>query len=477
MKVWALIIDDNSARAKELASLLQFVKDWDVVLATVEEWKRHVEKARGLRAVFISYQGSNASTKNLLQAVGLVDDRLPIIYIEESDQTPDRLSGIDTLCQARIAQPFRYPQLNQVLNQLNAAQTRDKVASSKRNPELFRSLVGCSPATAEVRELIKRVAPSEATVLILGASGTGKEVVARNIHYYSSRSKGAFVPINCGSIPENLLESELFGHEKGAFTGAISARKGRFELAQGGTLFLDEIGDMPLHMQVKLLRVLQERVFERVGSDKSIKADVRIVAATHRNLEKHIESGDFREDLYYRLNVFPIEMPDLQDRIEDLPLLIEDLLRRVEGEQGVTLSLSPEAMDCLQHYSWPGNVRELANLMERLAILYPNRVVDMEDLPAKIRAGYTLEKPVKPASTEANSLVSQASSIPLPSSGALPEGGIDLKQYLNELEYSLIQSALDEANGVVAHAASLLKMRRTTLVEKMRKYQIKRDEE
>lgn len=477
MKIWALIIDDNSARANELASLLQFVKDWDVVLAPVEEWKRHLENARGLRAVFISHHGSDASTKKLLQSVRDIDDRLPIIYIEESNQTPDRFPEIDTLCQAGIAQPFRYPQLNQVLNQLNASQNRDKIASSKRNPELFRSLVGCSPATAEVRELIKRVAPSEATVLILGASGTGKEVVARNIHYHSSRSKGAFVPINCGSIPENLLESELFGHEKGAFTGAISARKGRFELAQGGTLFLDEIGDMPLHMQVKLLRVLQERVFERVGSDKSIKADVRIVAATHRNLERHIESGDFREDLYYRLNVFPIEMPELRDRIEDLPLLIEDLLRRVEGEQGVTLSLSPEAMDCLQHYAWPGNVRELANLMERLAILYPNRVVDVEDLPAKIRAGYTPEKPLKLAPNQSNSpIMTEASSIVSPPS-ALPEGGIDLKRYLNELEYSLIQSALDEANGVVAHAASLLKMRRTTLVEKMRKYQIKRDEE
>jgi sigma-54 specific flagellar transcriptional regulator A len=475
MKVWALIIDDNSARAKELASLLQFVKDWDVVLAPIDEWRRHIENARGLRAVFISHHGSAASTKDLLQAVRTIDDRLPIIYIEESDQPPDRFPEIDTLCQARIAQPFRYPQLNQVLNQLSVPPSRDKVAPAKRNPELFRSLVGCSPATAEVRELIKRVAPSEATVLILGASGTGKEVVARNIHYYSSRNKGAFVPINCGSIPENLLESELFGHEKGAFTGAISARKGRFELAQGGTLFLDEIGDMPLHMQVKLLRVLQERVFERVGSDKSIKADVRIVAATHRDLEKHIESGEFREDLYYRLNVFPIEMPDLQDRIEDLPLLIEDLLRRVEGEQGVTLSLSPEAMRCLQHYTWPGNVRELANLMERLAILYPNRVVDMEDLPAKIRAGYSPEKPSKPASSKQHSLASEPSSSMPPST--LPEGGIDLKRYLNELEYSLIQSALEEANGVVAHAASLLKMRRTTLVEKMRKYHIKRDEE
>lgn len=214
-----------------------------------------------------------------------------------------------------------------------------QVPHLSRKNTLFRSMVGRSEAISQIRHLIEQVAATDASVLILGESGTGKEVVARNIHYHSSRGKGPFVPVNCGAIPPDLLESELFGHEKGAFTGAISTRKGRFELAEGGTLFLDEIGDMPMSMQVKLLRVLQERCFERVGGSGTIKANVRIVAATHRNLEDMIKQNLFREDLYYRLNVFPIEMPALRERIEDTPLLLQELLARMEAE-GAKLSTS-----------------------------------------------------------------------------------------------------------------------------------------
>ena len=201
-----------------------------------------------------------------------------------------------------------------------------------RDPVLFRSLVGTSRKIQQVRELMAQVADKNVTVLITGESGTGKEVVARNLHYHSPRQQQPFVPVNCGAIPPELLESELFGHEKGAFTGAISSRAGRFEMAQGGTLFLDEIGDMPLNMQVKILRVLQERTFERVGGNKTIEVDVRIIAATHKNLEEMISDGDFREDLYYRLNVFPIEMPALRERVEDLPLLLNELISRLENE-------------------------------------------------------------------------------------------------------------------------------------------------
>ena len=206
------------------------------------------------------------------------------------------------------------------------------VPSSSRKNTLFRSLVGQSHGIKEVRHLIEQVSSTEANVLILGESGTGKEVVARNIHYHSARRNGPFVPINCGAIPPDLLESELFGHEKGAFTGAITSRKGRFELAEGGTLFLDEIGDMPMPMQVKLLRVLQERCFERVGGNTTIRVDVRVIAATHRDLETMINDKSFREDLYYRLNVFPIEMPALRDRKDDIPLLLQELMTRMESE-------------------------------------------------------------------------------------------------------------------------------------------------
>jgi sigma-54 specific flagellar transcriptional regulator A len=340
--------------------------------------------------------------------------------------------------------------------------------------ELFRSLVGNSHAIRHVRNLIRRVAISDATVLILGESGTGKEVVARNIHYQSPRREGPFVPLNCGAIPAELLESELFGHEKGAFTGAITARQGRFEMADAGTLFLDEIGDMPLAMQVKLLRVLQERIFERVGGNKSIKVNVRIIAATHRNLDDHIKIGAFREDLYYRLNVFPIDMPPLRERAEDIPLLIDELIRRVEHEQRSSVRLTPAATVCLCEYPWPGNVRELANLIERLVILHPYGLVDVHDLPERFR-----QKSAR-VPKERSSLLgrgSAADEVEEDDSGQafqLPRGGLDLKEYLNNLECALIKQALEESGGVVAHAAQRLKMRRTTLVEKMRKFGLHR---
>ena len=402
------------------------------------------------------------------------------MLVEDAGQPRNLPIIIEASCSARLTRPFRYPQLSQVLAKLQQAAVREaRNAQLGRHSELFRSLIGNSPTIAHIRELVQRVAPSESTVMILGESGTGKEVVARNIHYYSHRSQGPFVPVNCGAIPDNLLESELFGHEKGAFTGAISTRRGRFELARSGTLFLDEIGDMPLNMQVKLLRVLQERTFERVGSDRSLDADVRIIAATHRNLEELINTGGFREDLYYRLNVFPIEMPTLRERVEDLPLLIEELVERAANEQGARFTLSPAALRCLGHYPWPGNVRELANLMERLAIMKPDGRADLDDLPAKFRAHYPAElaaaEAIAAASiTGGDAVVAPALSEPLP---ALPPDGLDLRQYIADLETSLIQTALEDANGVVAHAASLLKMRRTTLVEKMRKYSIRRDDD
>jgi sigma-54 specific flagellar transcriptional regulator A len=353
-----------------------------------------------------------------------------------------------------------------VLQQVDIYLENRYPTSNTRSLELFRSLVGGSAAVRRVRRLIEQVADTDATVLILGESGTGKEVVARNIHYQSSRRYKPFVPLNCGAIPSELLESELFGHEKGAFTGAINARRGRFEMAEGGTLFLDEIGDMPLAMQVKLLRVLQERVFERVGSNKSVSTNVRIIAATHANLEEAIAAGRFREDLYYRLHVFPIEMPPLRERIEDLPLLINDLISRLEHEKRGSVRFTPQGVRALAEYHWPGNVRELANLVERLVILYPNGVVDVQDLPEKYRAQESFPDPGFEASLDLFG--------PVAAHQRLPREGLDLKDYLGQLEYALICQALDEADGVVAQAAKRLKMGRTTLVEKMRKYDIRR---
>ncbi|VFS90100.1 transcriptional regulator FleQ [Pseudomonas aeruginosa] len=324
--------------------------------------------------------------------------------------------------------------------------------------------------------MMQQVADTDASVLILGESGTGKEVVARNLHYHSKRREGPFVPVNCGAIPAELLESELFGHEKGAFTGAITSRAGRFELANGGTLFLDEIGDMPLPMQVKLLRVLQERTFERVGSNKTQNVDVRIIAATHKNLEKMIEDGTFREDLYYRLNVFPIEMAPLRERVEDIALLLNELISRMEHEKRGSIRFNSAAIMSLCRHDWPGNVRELANLVERLAIMHPYGVIGVGELPKKFR--HVDDEDEQLASSLREELEERAAiNAGLPGMDApamLPAEGLDLKDYLANLEQGLIQQALDDAGGVVARAAERLRIRRTTLVEKMRKYGMSR---
>jgi sigma-54 dependent transcriptional regulator, flagellar regulatory protein len=344
---------------------------------------------------------------------------------------------------------------------------------------------GTSSAIAAVNRLIQQVAPYDSTVLILGESGTGKEIAARAIHAASPRRQRPFVAVNCGAIPAELLESELFGHEKGSFTGAITARKGRFEIAEGGTLFLDEIGDMSLPMQVKLLRVLQERIYERVGSNTSAICDVRIIAATHRNLEESIVRGSFRGDLFYRLNVFPIEMPTLAARIGDLPALIDAFIAQAAGRGRPRLRLLPETLSALSNYPWPGNIRELSNLIERLAILCPERAVGIADLPVRYRpadwiapeAGTSMtdelpqllnglggeeteEEPVLPASVW---------NCEQESPTRLPENGVDLRAHLTLIERSLISQALQRSGGTVAHAARLLSLRRTTLVEKLRK--------
>jgi sigma-54 specific flagellar transcriptional regulator A len=340
---------------------------------------------------------------------------------------------------------------------------------------------GTSSAIQQVNRLIRLVAPFDSNVLILGESGTGKEVVARAIHDASARRTRPFVPINCGAIPSELLESELFGHEKGAFTGALAARKGRFEIAEGGTIFLDEIGDMNPTMQVKLLRVLQERVFERVGSCTSQRCNVRIIAATHRNLEDAIARGSFREDLFYRLNVVPVEMPPLRERCEDLPLLIADLAERIGGAGRTRVQFTAAAVDALKRYRWPGNVRELGNLIERLAIQCGARPVGTGDLPPRYRPADWIpdapEDPTEDPPAPGPELAAEDASAVLEPrfADALLEAipaGFDLRAHLESIEQGLITRAMHASDGTVAHAARLLGLRRTTLVEKLRKYSL-----
>jgi len=359
---------------------------------------------------------------------------------------------------------------------------------------------GACPRIQAINRAILQVAAHESTVLVLGESGTGKEVVARAIHDASRRAARPFVPVNCGAIPTELLESELFGHERGAFTGAISARQGRFEIASGGTLFLDEIGDMSPVMQVKLLRVLQERVFERLGSNTSIRSDVRIVAATHQDLEAAVERGTFRRDLYYRLCVFPIEMPPLRERLDDLEVLVTEVAERHASQGWPRVRLSRAALTVLRGYHWPGNVRELANLIERLAVECGDRVVRPEDLPGRFQQADWIQAALaeelehaaqqfEPAEMRERAELVALSAVdalredePATAAGRitlhaeLPSDGLEMRDYLNAIERCLIDQALERSQGVVAHAARLLGLRRTTLVEKLRKFAIPVDD-
>jgi len=360
--------------------------------------------------------------------------------------------------------PVRLDALGDVLDEIRVSHSPHRQCLPDDETDEF---IGASEDAREIRSLVERVAPSMATVLIGGDSGTGKEVIARQIHKLSGRS-GPFVAINCGAIPDHLLESELFGHERGAFTGAISARAGRFELAEKGTIFLDEIGDMPMPMQVKLLRVLQERVIERVGGAKSIPVDFRVIAATHRDLAKSIEQGKFREDLFYRLSVFPIDVTPLRDRTDDIAPLTEALIGSLNHNHGVTIDFTAAAARLLRGYSWPGNVRELANLIERLAVIRPNSIIDACDLPWPFN-------PLRVEEDLPEALEVQTAAAFDPHVPALPASGLDLKAHLANIERTMIETALQNADGVVQRAADLLGMGRTTLVEKIKRHELRQD--
>jgi len=483
-----LVVDADAQRRETLSTLITFINCQPVLVAEPDNWFDAIDNLNDIVMAIVGDCGDSHRTRELLRTLVNHEARVPVFTLNHNGEDHDFPGALGAL-----RYPVKYPQLSNALQQATIYRGQQDNASQPQGH--FRLLVGHSPEMKQVQRMIEQVSDSEANVLILGESGTGKEVVARNLHHFSSRRDKPFVPVNCGAIPGELLESELFGHEKGAFTGAITARKGRFELAEGGTLFLDEIGDMPLPMQVKLLRVLQERTFEKVGSNKTQQANVRVIAATHRNLESHISAGHFREDLFYRLNVFPIEMPALRERPEDIPLLIHELIQRIEHENRGSVRLTAAAMASFCRYPWPGNVRELANVIERLVILFPYTTVDFDELPDKYRiAGDALPdhinaviyaRPEAAAPREVHQHPAPAvateerrqPAVPTSNDADLPADGLDLKEHLANLEYLLIKQALDEASGIVAHAAQRLKMRRTTLVEKMRKYGIQREGE
>ena len=337
-------------------------------------------------------------------------------------------------------------------------------------------LVGDSAAIEEVRSLIRYAAATSIPVMITGPSGSGKEVVAKALHHCSERVDEKFVGVNCGAIPRDLLESELFGHEKGSFTGAIAQRKGQFEDAHNGTLFLDEIGDMPFDMQVKLLRVLEEKQIERIGSTQSIAIDTRIISATHQNLDQAIAEKRFREDLFYRLSVFPIDIPALKERRDDIAPLIQHFIKKIGGDE---IYFTREAMDILENYEWPGNARELRNIIERAVVLFPGIMITASQVSSLFRRRASTA-PTYQEQALPSSFPNRGESRPFSyvagngSSKGILGSGFDLKKHLMQEERKYLLSALRMAEGVVAEAAYLVSLRRTTFVEKMRRHKIER---
>jgi sigma-54 specific flagellar transcriptional regulator A len=467
------LIDDNKTRIQQFENILLFM-EYQVSTASSTDYVSLLKDLDDVRAVFIGNGCEKQATliKTVLEATA----NLPIILLIDKGTSLQIPTAIKKMLSGFHEWPSVFPVFTEILKKLPVPKN---VEESPNRNVTNKGLAGNSESIKFIRESIDQVANSTATVLVLGESGTGKEVVAKAIHLASNRKNKPFVPVNCGAIPAELLESELFGHEKGAFTGAITTRQGRFEIAEGGTLFLDEIGDMPMPMQVKLLRVLQERTFERVGSNKPIECNVRIVAATHRNLDEEIKEKRFREDLFYRLNVFPIELPALRERTEDIPLLVNHLVARMEENKQEPVYFTRDSLAILMQHPWPGNVRELSNFIERLTITHPRATLDIGDLPEKFQQ-YKVPDDFVVEEVEAllienvleGKKIEKTSIENIATSSELPEQGLDLKEFLSNLELGLIKQALEECNGVVAHAAKLLNMRRTTLVEKLRKYEL-----
>jgi len=449
-----LVIDDEVSIRDLLKDFLEG-KGMDVVSTSDGESGLNYLKEEKFDLFLLDLMMPGMSGLDVLRETAAEKIDIPSIVITAHATVQTAVEAMKLGAFDYITKPFNleefYISIKRALDVSKLQEENTRLKQELKKKFSYNKIVGNSLPIQHVIKFIEKIADTDSTVLITGESGTGKELVAKTIHYNSSRSKKPFIPLNCAAIPKDILESELFGHEKGAFTGAINTRIGRFELANYGTLFLDEIAELAPALQVKLLRVLQEKEFERVGGIKTMKVDVRILAATNRDLEKAVKDGTFREDLYYRLNVIPIHLPQLRKMKEDIPLLvghfIEDISKRKKKDQP---RISPEVMNCLINYRWPGNVRELENLIERLTILKEGDEVGLEDLPERLREKQHDEK--------------------VPSrEQELSSAGVDLNVMLDEIENNMIIQALEISKGVKSKAASLLGLNRTTLIEKMKK--------
>ncbi len=457
MKILRILIVDDDSSLRIALSRFFTRKGHQVITATSMKEAKSLSKSTSLiNIALIDIRLPDGDGLNLLSFLKRKHPDIQSIILTGYGTIPLAVQATQNGAFHFLTKPFNMEELFGVIikanEHKNLKQKNKNLQMQLYEKYRFDNIIGQHPKMKKVMCLIEKVANSDSTILIIGDSGTGKEVVANALHYNSSRSDQMFIPINCGAIPPDLLESELFGHTKGAFTGALSERTGRFELANKGTLFLDEIGEMSPALQVKLLRVLQEKRFEPVGSTKTIDVNVRIIAATNINLEQAVKNGHFREDLYYRLNVIPIVLPTLKERKEDIPLLLQHFIsifntancKSIEG-------ISPEAIGLLCSYSWPGNIRELKNLVEHISILKDSGIIDVYDLPPQYQ-----HKEFQ-------------SSESYYSKGDIPDSGIDFNSAVNAYENKLIMQALKKTEWNRNQAAKLLKLNRTTLVEKIKK--------
>jgi DNA-binding NtrC family response regulator len=456
-KANVLVVDDEELYRRAIERILARV---GYAVSTARDASEALEiiSTESIELVLCDIQMPGINGLELVRQIHDLEPDLPCIVMTGYNTPQNSIEALQAGAFWYLEKPFEGETLDVVRRLVEQAVEHGRLKSENRtlhrqlrSRHKFDSIIGKSDAIARVLSVIERVADTESTVLITGESGTGKELVAQAIHYNSRRSERPLVTVNCGAIPEELLESELFGHVKGAFTNAVRNREGRFAAAHGGTIFLDEIGDMSPSLQVKLLRVLQERTFEPVGSSKTTKVDVRIIAATHQNLKELIEKKLFREDLYYRLNVLPIEVPSLRDRVDDLPLLVHHFLDLAQKERNSRVrAVTDEAMQKMMDYDWPGNVRELENLTERLTVLVDEGEVTVEDLPDAIRADTTMSEWAP----------------------RLPSTGLDFGSVVGRFEADLIKQALEHTHWNKNKAAQLLGLNRTTLIEKIKKRKI-----
>jgi len=441
-----LVVDDEPVQREMIGGFLK-KQGFEVIAADSAERALEFFRQDAFDLVLTDQKMADMSGLELLQAVHTINPETPVILITafgtiEAAVAALKHGAIDYLTKPLNLDELLY-RIRQVSDRYRIINENRELREALQDRHRIEGIIGESGPMLEVLSIVRRVAPSEATVLIRGESGTGKELIAKAIHFGSPRARGPLVKVNCAALPEALLESELFGHEKGAFTGALSSRQGRFELANGGTIFLDEIGDLPLHLQAKLLRVLQEREFEKVGSSRPVRVNVRIMAASHRPLEDLIKAGQLREDLYYRLNVVTIFIPPLRERRSDVALLLDHFLRQYAEKNGKTIrGLTPEGRDILLRYDYPGNVRELENIIERAVVLTRDDVIGSGDLPLTVQ-----ELEVADGDRETNLTVA-----------------------VEALERRMIRDALARSDGVQTRAAELLGMGERALRYKLIKY-------